>query len=63
MPSEEFIYGKKNRTPTPIKDIVGYEYARNAEHEIRGEYNDIMIEVINKFFIIFLEIESRKTSS
>ncbi len=49
LPSEEFTYGKRNRTPTPIKQVVGYEYARNAENDIRTEYNSIMLEVIIYF--------------
>jgi len=53
LPSENFTYGKRNRTPTPIKNIIGYDYARHAEHQIRKEYNDIMIEV---YFIIYLTL-------
>ena len=45
LPNEEFIYGKRNRTPTPIKDVVGYEYARNAESDIKVEYQDIIHQV------------------
>ena len=46
LPSEEFIYGRKNRTPTPIKNVVGYKYARNAENQIKTEYNTIMTDVL-----------------
>jgi len=45
LPSGEFTYGKKNRTPTPVKNVVGYEYARNAEDQIKTEYNSIMKQV------------------
>jgi len=58
LPSEEFTYGKRNRTPTPIRDVVGYEYARNAEDQIKTEYNHIIMEVINIkiYFQLNLEI-------
>lgn len=45
LPSEDFIYGRKNRTPTPIKDVVGYEYSRKAEGNIKYEYDNIFQEV------------------
>jgi hypothetical protein len=54
LPSEEFTYGRRNRTPTPIKNVVGYEFARNAENQIKNEYNSIMQEVlIYPFYIKF----------
>lgn len=42
LPAENFIYGQRNRTPTPIKQIVNYDYARKAENEILNEYDDFM---------------------
>ena len=38
LPAENFIYGQRNRTPTPIKQIVNYDYSRKAEDEILREY-------------------------
>ena len=49
LPSEEFIYGRKNRTPTPIKNIINYDYSRKAEEEIRSEYENYMERVKYKF--------------
>ncbi len=52
LPSEEFVYGKRNRTPTLMKKIVNYDYGREAESEIRHEYDQYMEQVIF-FGIIF----------
>lgn len=54
LPSEEFIYGRRNRTPTPIKNVVGYEYARNAEDQIKTEYNSIMQEVLVFIYLLIV---------
>ena len=45
LPNEEFIYGKRNRTPTPIKDIVSYDYANTAEGEKHREYQEVIHQV------------------
>ena len=44
MPPQEFTYGRKNRTPTPVKDVINYEYARKAEEVIKMEYGAFMTE-------------------
>lgn len=46
LPSEDFVYGMRNRTPTPIKLVVNYDYSREAEAEIRQEYEKFMENVI-----------------
>ena len=45
LPAENFIYGQRNRTPTPIKQIVNYDYSRKAENEILNEYDNFMKNV------------------
>ena len=45
LPSEEFVYGKRNRTPTPMKNVVNYKYSREAETEISQEYERYMEQV------------------
>lgn len=45
LPAENFVYGQRNRTPTPIKQIVNYDYSRRAENEILSEYNAFMKNV------------------
>ena len=49
LPADEFTYGRKNRTPTPVKDVINYEYARKAEDVIKQEYTHFMTEVTIKF--------------
>ena len=44
LPPSEFTYGRKNRTPTPVKDVINYEYARKAEEVIKMEYSAFMTE-------------------
>lgn len=46
LPSEKFVYGKRNRTPTPMKQVVNYDYSREAEFEIKHEYQRYMEQVI-----------------
>ena len=38
LPATEFTYGVRNRTPTPIKDVINGEYGNRAEQEISKEY-------------------------
>jgi hypothetical protein len=45
LPPEDFTYGRKKRTPTPVKDVINYEYARKAEEVIKMEYNHYITEV------------------
>jgi hypothetical protein len=45
LPPEDFTYGRKNRTPTPVKDIINYEYARKAEEVIKMDYKTFLSEV------------------
>lgn len=44
LPAEEFVYGKKNRTPTPVKNVINQEYSRQAEEVIKQEYSNFMTE-------------------
>lgn len=42
LPPEEFVYGKRNRTPTPVKNVIYYEYARQGEDTIKKTYDRFM---------------------
>ncbi len=48
--------GKKSwinlRTPTPLKEVINYDYANNAEGDIRHSYDRFLYEVIANFKII-----------
>ena len=50
LPAENFIYGQRNRTPTPIKQLVNYDYSRKAESEIINEYDAFMRNVKTIFY-------------
>lgn len=60
LPAEDFTYGRKNRTPTPVKDVINYSYANRAEEVIKMEYGAYIGEVIIIIFIlnIFRGLES-----
>jgi len=45
LPSEDFVYGRKNRTPTPMKQVINFDYAKKAEEIIKMEYNHFLAEV------------------
>ena len=38
LPPEDFVYGKPNRPPTPIKEVINNDYGNRAEAIIRNEY-------------------------
>ena len=38
LPPEDFVYGKPNRPPTPIKEVINNDYGNRAEATIRNEY-------------------------
>lgn len=40
LPKEGFTYGKPNRPPTPIKDIINNNYGNLEEITIRNEYRN-----------------------
>ena len=42
LPKEGFTYGKPNRPPTPIKDIINNNYGNLAEITIRNEYRNFL---------------------
>ena len=42
LPKEGFTYGKPNRPPTPIKDIINNNYGNIAEITIRNEYRNFL---------------------
>lgn len=44
LPENEFVYGIRNRTPTPIKKVINNEYGNAAETVIRQEYKTFMRE-------------------
>ena len=45
MPKEGFTYGKPNRPPTPIKDIINNNYGNLAEISIRDEYRNFIRKI------------------
>ena len=42
LPPEDFAYGKPNRPPTPIKEIINNDYGNRAEALITNEYKKFM---------------------
>ena len=42
LPPEDFVYGKPNRPPTPIKEVINNDYGNRAEAIIRNEYKKFM---------------------
>ena len=44
LPPEDFSYGIRNRTPTPIKDVINNGYGNRAEDVIGMEYQTFMKE-------------------
>ena len=38
LPPDDFVYGKPNRPPTPIKEVINNDYGNRAEATIRNEY-------------------------
>lgn len=48
MPDEEFVYGKRNRTPTPIKEVICYDYAKKGEDTMRKTYSSFIGMTLNK---------------
>jgi hypothetical protein len=46
LPPEDFVYGRRNRTPTPVKEVINYDYSRKAEEVIKMEYDHFLSEVI-----------------
>lgn len=44
LPPEDFAYGIRNRTPTPIKDVINNGYGNRAEDVIGREYQTFMRE-------------------
>ena len=45
LPKEDFTYGKPNRPPTPIKDIINNNYGNMAEISIRNEYKNFLKKI------------------
>lgn len=39
MPAEDFIYGKRNRTPTPVKQVINNDYGNNGKLALTNMYN------------------------
>lgn len=68
LPEEGFTYGKPNRPPTPIKDIINNNYGNRAEIIIRNEYKNFIKKMrshsnfnVNKRFEITKKmIEARR---
>lgn len=48
MPPEEFVYGKRNRTPTPVKQVINYDYGNNAKSALTNMYNQFISTSQNK---------------
>ena len=48
LPTDDFVYGKRNRTPTPVKNVIYYEYARQGEDTLKKTYNRFMQTSQNK---------------
>lgn len=48
MPDDEFVYGKRNRTPTPIKEVICYDYAKKGEDTMRKTYSSFIGMTLNK---------------
>lgn len=44
LPPEDFAYGVRNRTPTPVKDVINNAYGNRAEEVIGMEYKTFMKE-------------------
>ena len=44
LPPEDFAYGMRNRTPTPVKDVINNAYGNRAEEVIGMEYQMFMKE-------------------
>ena len=42
LPHVDFVYGKPNRPPTPIKDVINNNYGNRAEIQIRNEYSNFL---------------------
>ncbi len=45
LPPEDFTYGKRNRTPTPVKAVINYKYADKAEDCIKQDYDHFICQV------------------
>ena len=67
MPKEGFTYGKPNRPPTPIKDIINNNYGNIAEISIREEYKNFIkkirshsnLNINNKFHNLRKSMEAK----
>jgi hypothetical protein len=44
LPPEDFAYRMRNRTPTPVKDVINNAYGNRAEEVIGMEYQMFMKE-------------------
>jgi hypothetical protein len=68
LPKEGFTYGKPNRPPTPIKDIINNNYGNIAEISIRNEYRNFIKKIRsysnlssnNKYYQVRKSMEERK---
>ena len=68
LPKEGFTYGKPNRPPTPIKDIINNNYGNLAEISIRNEYRNFIkkmrshsnMSFNNKYYQSRKSMEERK---
>jgi hypothetical protein len=45
LPAPEFTYGKRNRTPTPVKEVINNQFGNRAEDVIKMEYDAYMNHV------------------
>ena len=42
------MYGKRNRTPTPVKEVICYDYANKGEEQIKSNYQKFIAHSQNK---------------
>lgn len=43
LPPEDFAYGIHNRAPTPVKEIINFDYGNNAEKIIINDYKTYLV--------------------
>lgn len=48
MPPEEFVYGKRNRTPTPVKQVINYDYGNKGKSALMQAYNHFISTSMSK---------------
>ena len=50
LPPQDFTYGKPNRPPTPIKEIINNDYGNRAEALITNEYKKFIKQKSHSHF-------------